>query len=91
VWETHDPEGRKVVLLPARWSHVTSRHPYLDVEPQVVLETVAEPDARVPGHRPGEEWYYRRSVGPSAWIRVVVHYEHGEGRIVTAFPRRAFP
>ena len=25
------------------------------------------------------------------YIRVVVHYEHGRGRIVTAFPRRSIP
>lgn len=91
VWEVADPDGREVVLTTTRWAHVLSRHPYLDVGPEVILDTVAGPNARAPGRRPSEEWFYRRNVGPSAWIRVVVHYEKGKGRIVTAFPRRAFP
>ncbi len=91
MWETRDPDGRDVVLRRARWSHVLVRHPYLDVEPEVVLDTVARPDARVPGREPGEEWFYRRGVGPSQWLRVVVHYEHDRGLIATAFPRRSFP
>jgi len=40
---------------------------------------------------PGEEWLYLAGPGPARFLKVVVHYEHGEGRIVTAFPRRAFP
>jgi hypothetical protein len=91
MWETRDPDGRDVVLPETGWSHVRLRHPYLDVGPEVVLDAVARPDARVRGRRPAEEWFYRRGAGPSAWIRVVVHYEHERGEIVTVFPRRTFP
>jgi hypothetical protein len=91
VWETTDPDGRNVVLHRTRWSHVLVRHPYIGVEPEVILDAVARHDARIPGRESGEEWFYRRGAGPSAWIRVVVHYEHGRGVIATAFPRRAFP
>jgi hypothetical protein len=91
VWETRDPDGRDVILDRAAWSHVLARHPHLGVAPEVVLAAVALPDARASGRRPGEEWYYLRGAGPSSWIKVVVHYEHGGGVIVTAFPRRSFP
>jgi len=43
------------------------------------------------GPQAGEEWFYRAGAGPSAWMRVVVHYADGQGLIVTAFPRRAYP
>ena len=91
VWETRDPDGRQVVLLWLHWSHVIDRHPYIGVGPEGLLDAIAHPDARLAGQRPGQEWFYRRGIGPSAWIRVVVHYEGNRGRIVTAFPRRAFP
>ena len=91
MWETTDPDGRDVVLPWADWLHVLRRHPYIGIGPATVVETVAQPDARRPGPRPGEEWFYRHGAGPSAGIRVVVHYEHGRGRIVTAFPRRSIP
>jgi hypothetical protein len=40
---------------------------------------------------PGEEWFYLRVLGPSRWLKVVVTYREGLGRIHTAFARRAFP
>jgi hypothetical protein len=91
VWETTDPDGRVVVLTDERWLHVLHQHPDLDLRPETVLNTVARPSARSTGHRTNEEWFYRRGVGPSAWMRVVVHYERDRGFIVTAFPRRWFP
>jgi hypothetical protein len=91
VWDTVDPDGRGIVLSEDRWAHVLLRHPYLDIEPEALLSAVARPDARMPGRRRGEEWFYRRGAGPSAWVRVVVHYEGDRGLIVTAFPRRLFP
>lgn len=91
MWETLDPDGRDVLLDLVGWAHILLRHPDLGVEPEVLLETVAQPDARSPGPQPSEEWFYRRGAGPSAWIRVVVHYERDRGLIVTAFPRRSFP
>jgi hypothetical protein len=37
------------------------------------------------------EWFYLAGPGPMRFVKVVVHYESNEGRIVTMFPRRAFP
>jgi hypothetical protein len=91
MWLTRDPDGRLVVLSRERWAHILGEHPYIGVDRETLLKVVAAPDARVHGRRPGEEHFYRQGAGPSAWIRVVVHYERDRGLIVTAFPRRAFP
>jgi hypothetical protein len=45
----------------------------------------------VRGRRANEEWFYRRGVGLSRWLKVVVAYEGAAGEIRTAFARRAFP
>jgi hypothetical protein len=91
VWETADPEGRRVTLTGDRWFHIVDRHRELAVGPELILDVVARPDRRTAGRQPREEWFYRRGAGPSEWIRVVVHYEDAQGLIVTAFPRRDFP
>ena len=91
VWETVDPEGRRVILSVARWVHVCERHPDVGGQPEDLLEAVARPDVRRPGREQDEAWFYRHGAGPSQWIRVVVHYEGGEGRITTAFARRDMP
>lgn len=91
MWETTDPEGRHVALDRSGWNHIRREHPDLDVPPEAVVSTVHEPDERIAGRGAGEEWFYRRGAGPSAWMKVVVHYEGDRGLIVTAFPRRSFP
>lgn len=87
MWETRDPDGRRVVLSPDRWRHIVERHPYLGLEPDDVMQAVARPDLRRDGRSVSEEWYYRRAAGPSRWTRVVVHYDGNRGFVVTAFPR----
>jgi len=91
VWETRDPEGRLVVLSWAGWHHTLRKHWDLDVPRETLLDAVANPDARHPGRSTGEEWFYVLDVGPSVWLKVVVHYDHDRGLIVTAFARRSFP
>jgi len=56
-----------------------------------VLRAVSRPDRRLPGRAINEEWFSLGDVGPTNWIKVVVTYEAGRGRILTAFPRRSFP
>ena len=91
MWETADPKGRPVVLEWTGWVHILRRHSDLDVTPHEIVDVVARPDEHLRGRGDNEEWFYRRGRGPSAWIRVVVHYESGRGLIVTAFPRRSIP
>ena len=91
MWETTDPGGRRVVLSTERWLHILENHEELGDELQALLVGLAAAAIRWPGRWPGEEWLYLAGPGPTRFLKVVVHYEHGEGRIVTAFPRRAFP
>ena len=91
MWETTDPEGRSVMLLPETWRHIVETHAELDVPPEVVLDVVHDPHRRARGRERGEMWFSKSGSGPSHWIKVVVHYERGRGRIATAFPRRSFP
>jgi hypothetical protein len=89
--ETADPDGRRVTLDAARWAHIIGRHDALELHLEDLLRAVSEPDRRMPGRRDDEEFYYLAGAGPSRWIKVVVHSEQNQGRIVTAFPRRRFP
>ena len=77
-----------------RWEHIidpVDGHPEIASLLAEVLQAVRAPDRRQPGREPNEEWFYLANVGPSRWIKAVVLYEQGRGRIITAFPRRAFP
>jgi hypothetical protein len=87
-----DPDGRAVELTEERWAHITGGHPELVRFRDEVLGTVRAPDRRLAGPTLGEAWFYKENVGPSRWLKVVVHYESGErGWIVTAFARRRMP
>lgn len=88
-----DPDGRPVVLDAAGWQHIIrpDGHPELISLQSAILRAVREPHDRRPGTRPGQEWFYGIGFGPSRFVRVVVAYEKGRGRIVTAFPRGRLP
>jgi hypothetical protein len=86
-----DPDGRCVVFTENAWRHIVEKHPELEPFVQQIVTAVRAPSRRVPGRKPGEEWFYLAEAGPSRWLKVVVHYEGDEGEIVTAFARRAFP
>ena len=88
-----DPDGRMVSLSRERWEHIIDGHPELVTLQTAVMAAVQLPARRAlpTGGWPGEEWCYGRDVGPARWLKVVVLYEQGNGRILTAFPRRAFP
>ena len=82
------------ILTRERWDHVTTGHPELASHQADVLRAVSQPSRRVvPGQRKrGEEWFYLSTFRPSRWLKVVVIYDTlGEGRILTAFPRRRMP
>ena len=91
MWETVDPDGRRVVLTFARWRHIVERHPELAHQRVRILGAVEAPDRQLNGRRRDERWFYGRGIGPSRYVKVVVHYEGDHGRIATAFPRGAFP
>ncbi len=88
---TLDPDGRRVVLDEDAWSHILRRHPYLARAMREVMAAVREPDRQMPGRVASETWFFAHSGRPLSWLEVVVHYEGGEGWIVTAFRRAALP
>lgn len=89
--EVTDPDGRRVELRQEDWDHITEGHPEMSGLQAEVLRAIKAPDRRRVGHEPNEKWYYLGGVGPSSWIKTVVVFETQDGRIITAFPRRAFP
>jgi hypothetical protein len=89
-----DPNGRRVELTVERWDHIVDEHdghPELDAHIADVRLAVSEPHEQRPGRRDNELWYFRRNVGPSRWLQVVVAYEEERGWSVTAFGRRRDP
>lgn len=66
-----DVDGRAVDLTVERWAHIIASapgragHPELRSYRAAVMRAVEAPDLRLPGRRPGEEWFYVEGVGPS--------------------------
>jgi hypothetical protein len=90
--EVSDPDGRAVVMLARIWQEkITCDHPELDPHLQETLDTVAAPDHTEPDPREGRQRFYRRGVGPSGWLLVVVSFEQEPGRIITALAVRKAP
>lgn len=88
---TLDPDGRRVVLSKERWEHIRAGHATLAPKLREIMAAVREPLRSMPGRDEGEVWFFAEDAGRLPWIQVVVHYEAGEGSIVTAFPRSALP
>lgn len=71
---------------------ISHDHPELEGHLDEVLRTVATPDHVVePDPRADRRRYYRRNVGPSSWLMVVVSFEQVPGRIITALALRKDP
>jgi len=89
---TVDPAGRTVVLFVRIWNtKLVPARPELEPFRDDVLTTVASPDHQAPDPRGDRLRYYRRHVGPSRWLVVVVSYEQEPARIITAFASRKDP
>jgi hypothetical protein len=86
---TIDPDGRRVVLSAERWSHINLRHPEVAPHLGEVIRAIREPDGRGSGRSTVEESFFLEWSGPGPWLRVVVHFESGEGVLMTAFPQRS--
>jgi hypothetical protein len=87
-----DPDGRDVVLLARIWEDKIVRdHPELVSHLDAVIQTVATPDHLEPDTLPARTRFYRRAVGPSRWLMVVVSYEQQPARIITALANRKDP
>jgi hypothetical protein len=70
---------------------IVKDHPEVAPYYAEVLETVSAPDHVAADPREGRVRYYRRRVGPSRWLLVVVSFEQDPGRIITALATRKDP
>jgi hypothetical protein len=87
-----DRDGGEVVLLVRIWEDKIARdHPELVGHLDGVIETIAKPDHIERDELPGRTRFYRRDVGPSRWLLVVVSYEQQPARIITALANRKDP
>jgi hypothetical protein len=87
-----DPDGRAVVLLVRIWEEkITRDHPEIAGHLGAVIQTVGRPDHIEPDTRPQRTRFYRRDIGPSRWLLVVVSFEQEPGRIITALASRKDP
>jgi hypothetical protein len=87
-----DRNRNEVVLLARIWEEKIARdHPELVDHLDAVIETVANPDHLEPDTLPAPTRFYRRRVGPSRWLMVVVSYEQEPARIITALAIRKYP
>jgi hypothetical protein len=91
VAATLDPDGRRVVLNEEAWAHIKEEHRDLTRKQRDIMAAVREPDRRMPGRVPDEEWFFAEEIRPGRWLHVVVHFEGGEGWIATAFTRTLLP
>jgi hypothetical protein len=90
--ELSDPDGRSVALLARIWEDkITKDHPELRAHLEHVLATVTTPDHAEADPHAMRRRYYRRGVGPSRWLLVVVSFEQQPGRIITAVATRKDP
>ena len=87
-----DRHQREVVLLARIWaSKILRDHPEMAGSLDAVLETIHKPEHVEPDSLPGRERLYRRDVGPSRWLMVVVSFEQQPGRVITALANRKDP
>jgi len=86
-----DPDGRVVVLTEKAWAHILEGHPDLERSRPAILRVVANPDHRSPDPvYSNRERLYRKEIGPSKWLVVVVEHSD-ESRVITAFGSRNDP
>lgn len=89
--EVIDREGRRIELTVERWAHILDEHGEMTSHREAILATVSAPHHRAPDPRPARERYWRRGLGPSRWLLVVIDFSTDPARIVTAYGNRKDP
>jgi hypothetical protein len=88
---TFDPAGRRVLLEHDRWDEIVRRYPELGPLQDDVMRAVARPDFVTADPEADRQHYWRQSVGPSRWLRVVVDVRAGLAQVISASPEAADP
>ena len=88
VGEATTPDRIRVVIFADTWhDHVLDPqvgHAEMAQHIDAVLAAIAAPDHREPDERPRRERFYKRDVGPSRWLMVVVDFGQEPARVITA-------
>ena len=87
-YKTCNPRGCEIFLYDNRYNeHIKNRHPTVSIE--AILETIEDPDIITQDiNNPSGENYYARGVIPDApnfFLKVCVHIETSNRKVVTAF------
>jgi hypothetical protein len=91
IEQASDPDGQRIVLDQLGWDHVLAEHGEMAPHLADVIEAIKAPDHRRSDPRPGRERYWRRGLGPSRWLLVVVDFDSSPARVVTAYGNRKDP
>jgi len=91
IEETTDPDGRRIVLDQPGWDHVLEEHGEMEPHRAGLMTTVSSPEHRQPDRRSDRERYWRRGLGPSRWLLVVVDFNTDPARVVTSYGNRKDP
>lgn len=83
--QTTDPDGRVVVFGIRTLIHLARRRNWLLDQVDVILDTVARPDAHRADPIAGRERFYRQDLDPGRWLAVIVDFNERPAFIVTAF------
>ncbi len=89
--EALDPDKRRVVLDESSWARVLDEHGEMEAHRDAVIATVSAPQYRRPDPRPARERDWRRGLGPSRWLLVVIDFSDDPARVVTAYANRKDP
>lgn len=81
---TESNRSEAVVLNAATWAHIVAEHPDMGRFLTEIMITAATPEVVIDDPRPGRRRHFRKSVGPSRWLRVIVDFDGQPPRIVTA-------
>jgi hypothetical protein len=72
--------------------HVLDGHPEMRLDLEHVLGVVTDPGVITPDAGVAGRWcYWRRNVGPSRWLFVVVEWDAPQPHVVTAYGKRKDP
>jgi hypothetical protein len=85
-----DDASRSVALWPTDWAYIVGK-PARGISLAEVEAVIRGPDLRVVDPNPRRERFYKRAIGPSAWLRVVVDWTGSEGRVYNAIPMGSLP
>jgi hypothetical protein len=80
-----DPDGRRVVFDERTEHHLARRRPQMLDHIQAILDTIARPDIHEHDPAPRRERFFRRDLGPTRYLRVIVDFNESPGFVVTAF------